>query len=164
MKNVKNYEMFVNENKGEIIKETVLNQDKVNEIILLLKELRVDGETMQEIIKAVGLQDQMLRQLIMSSPISIIKELFDERKDLSGHININDNLYKLYMRKNKKTSLTNQEVFDKGDVIDDWASDVGGSNNSVDNVIELGGVKYLVVTDVEGKVLNPNKKAAVYTD
>ena len=40
----------------------------------------VDGETMQYILERVGMEDQMLRQLIMSQPIEEVEYMFEERK------------------------------------------------------------------------------------
>lgn len=52
------------------------------EIINALKE--VDGETMENIIREVGMEDQMLRQLIMTMPVDQIEYLVAERKELDG--------------------------------------------------------------------------------
>jgi len=52
------------------------------EIINTLKE--VDGETMENIIREVGMEDQMLRQLIMTMPVDQIEYLVAERKELDG--------------------------------------------------------------------------------
>ena len=42
------------------------NGNKIAEIIRLLNDIDVDGETMQYILEEVGMADQMHRQLIMS--------------------------------------------------------------------------------------------------
>ena len=42
----------------------------------------VDGETMQYIIEGVGLQDQMLRQLMMSADRGLVESLWDEIVEL----------------------------------------------------------------------------------
>ena len=50
---------------------------KIEGIIEELNFLEVDGETMQYILREVGLDDQMLKQLVMSMPLeaeSILKE------------------------------------------------------------------------------------------
>jgi hypothetical protein len=41
-----------------------------------------DGETTQQFLGSIGMEDQMLRQLIMSQPIDEIKYLIKEREDL----------------------------------------------------------------------------------
>ena len=42
----------------------------------------IDGETTQQFLGSIGMEDQMLRQLIMSQPIDEIKYLIEEREDL----------------------------------------------------------------------------------
>lgn len=59
----------------------------VEEIIYELKHLTtggecVDGETMQHIIEEVGLQDQMLRQLMMTADRGLVESLWDEIVEL----------------------------------------------------------------------------------
>lgn len=56
----------------------------VDYVIAKLNEIDVDGETMQYIIEQVGMNDQMLRQLIMSNPESDTKDLLDEKIELSN--------------------------------------------------------------------------------
>lgn len=57
--------------------------DRVNVVINILKDIEVDGETMQYIIEEVGMNDQMLRQLVLSNPQSDTKALYDEHIRLS---------------------------------------------------------------------------------
>ena len=57
--------------------------DRVNVVINILKDIEVDGETMQYIIEELGMNDQMLRQLILSNPQSDTKALYDEHIRLS---------------------------------------------------------------------------------
>jgi predicted transcriptional regulator len=59
------------------------NSGVVETIIDMLKFIDVDGETMQHIIEEVGMNDQMLRQLIMSNPESEIKDYLEEKITLS---------------------------------------------------------------------------------
>jgi hypothetical protein len=42
----------------------------------------IDGETTQQFLGSIGMEGQMLRQLIMSQPIDEIKYLIEEREDL----------------------------------------------------------------------------------
>jgi hypothetical protein len=51
------------------------------EIIEALRD--VDGETMQHILEEVGMELQMLRQLIMSAPAGLVESLVEERNDLA---------------------------------------------------------------------------------
>ena len=52
-------------------------------IITALNSIEVDGETMQYIIEKTGMQDQMLRQLIMSASIDEVQELIEEKTKLT---------------------------------------------------------------------------------
>ena len=51
----------------------------VDAVIDYLKAMDVDGETMEYILGEIGMREQMLRQLIMSSPVKDTRELFEER-------------------------------------------------------------------------------------
>ena len=64
--------------KGEI------EMGVVNEAIENFKRIDIDGETMQYIIEKLGMNDQMLRQLILSNPQSDTIDLLNE------HIRLND--------------------------------------------------------------------------
>jgi len=55
---------------------------RVKLAINLLKDIEVDGETMQYILSEVGMEWQMLRQLIMTLPLEQVEYLVEERKDL----------------------------------------------------------------------------------
>ena len=44
-----------------------LKVQRVHEIINMLRDIDVDGETMQYILEKVGMEDQMLKQLIGSA-------------------------------------------------------------------------------------------------
>jgi hypothetical protein len=59
--------------------ETVLGTTKVDAVIQYLNSIEVDGETMEYIIEKVNMREQMLRQLIMSSPVRDTRLLFEER-------------------------------------------------------------------------------------
>lgn len=59
------------------------NSGVVETIIDMLKHIDVDGETMQHIIEEVGMNDQMLRQLIMNNPESETKDYLEEKVTLS---------------------------------------------------------------------------------
>jgi len=64
--------------KGEI------KMGVVNKTIEDLKRIDIDGETMQYIIEKLGMNDQMLRQLILSNPQSDTIDLLNE------HIHLNN--------------------------------------------------------------------------
>jgi|TARA_R110000796_G_scaffold108010_1_gene218889 hypothetical protein len=68
--------------------ENEYTNNRVESIIGMLKSLTqtgdcVDGETMQYILESVGMDDQMLRQLIMSNPQSDTIDLLAEKIELS---------------------------------------------------------------------------------
>ena len=52
-------------------------------VIQQLKQMEVDGETMQYILKQVGMDEQMLRQLMMTMPMNQVEDLMEERKELN---------------------------------------------------------------------------------
>ena len=56
---------------------------KTQSIIQQLKSMEVDGETMQYILKQVGMEEQMLRQLILTMPKQQIDYLIEEREELN---------------------------------------------------------------------------------
>jgi hypothetical protein len=51
-------------------------------IVRTLKDYEVDGETMEELIREVGMEGQMLRQLIMGADIDTVKQLIEEKEQL----------------------------------------------------------------------------------
>jgi len=50
----------------------------VNRVINILREIDVDGETMQYILEKVGMEDQMTRQLMMTANRGYVEQLWDE--------------------------------------------------------------------------------------
>jgi len=54
----------------------------VQTITDLLIDIDVDGETMQHILQKVGMEWQMLRQLMLTMPIEQVEYLMEEREDL----------------------------------------------------------------------------------
>ena len=65
-------------------------EERINQAIGILKNLTwndnsVDGETMQYILKEVGMEDQMLRQLMMSQPIEEVRYMFEEREEFEDN-------------------------------------------------------------------------------
>ena len=66
-------------------------RDKVERVISDLSHIGVDGETMQYILERVGMEDQMLRQLIMSQPIEELKYMYEERRLFESFSNLGIN-------------------------------------------------------------------------
>ena len=58
------------------------NPQRVKLVIDVLKDIEVDGETMQCILKEIKMDWQMLRQLMLTIPIEQVEYLIEERKDL----------------------------------------------------------------------------------
>jgi hypothetical protein len=56
----------------------------IQDVIKWLQTNEIDGETMENIIREVGMEDQMLRQLILTMPIEQVEPLINERKELDG--------------------------------------------------------------------------------
>ena len=54
-------------------------------VVTLLNSLEVDGETMEYIIRKVGMEEQMMRQLILNSTTHtfFIEELLKEKLEVS---------------------------------------------------------------------------------
>ena len=88
MKNMKNQNPKMNDVSEYII----------DNIIFQLNYIDVTGEDMQYILESVGMEDQMLRQLIMTSDQDRIEELYGERLLLEDAHNI-VNEYKETMQK-----------------------------------------------------------------
>jgi hypothetical protein len=59
--------------KDHHLVQTVINQ---------LNDIDVDGETMQHILQKVGMEWQMLRQLMLTMPLEQVEYLMEEREDL----------------------------------------------------------------------------------
>ena len=55
------------------------NEIKAKAIIQHLKSMDIDGETMQHILNEVGMDVQMLRQLMMTQPLSEVQWMMKER-------------------------------------------------------------------------------------
>ena len=56
------------------------------EIIGMLKHMEVDGETMEHIIRSVGMEEQMLRQLFLGAKKEMLWDLSLEKKQLERSI------------------------------------------------------------------------------
>jgi len=57
------------------------NKVIVDTVIDLLIDIDCDGETMEFILRKVGMEYQMLRQLMMTMPLEQVEYLLEERKD-----------------------------------------------------------------------------------
>jgi hypothetical protein len=66
-------------------------KERINQVIGILKNLTwkgdcVDGETMQYILNKVGMEDQMLKQLVMSQPIEDVRYMIEEREEFEEEL------------------------------------------------------------------------------
>lgn len=59
--------------------EQLNKEEKLSTIIELCNDIEIDGETLEYIIRAIGMETQMLRQLIMSAEMSAVQELVEEK-------------------------------------------------------------------------------------
>ena len=64
------------------MQESNYNELMIKDIISKLRIIGVDGETMQYILKSVGMEDQILSQLMMSVDLGSVEYQFEERKEL----------------------------------------------------------------------------------
>jgi hypothetical protein len=58
-----------------------MDREKVQDVIDILRDIEVDGETMQYILECVGMSDQMTRQLIMTGDLNEIESTYQERTE-----------------------------------------------------------------------------------
>jgi hypothetical protein len=56
---------------------------RIDRIIGLMLQADLDGETMEYIINQVGMQEQMLRQLVMTAELTQVQQLLEERMELA---------------------------------------------------------------------------------
>jgi hypothetical protein len=66
-------------------KKIKIMKEEIQLVTEILNILEIDGETMQHVIENTGMQDQMLRQLIMSAPIDQVQELITEKINLTKY-------------------------------------------------------------------------------
>jgi len=66
--------------------EREIEMGVVNEAIENFKRIDIDGETMQYIIEKLGMDDQMLRQLVMTKPKSQTEELLNEKIEMLRYV------------------------------------------------------------------------------
>lgn len=62
-------------------------REAVIQIVHKLQQIDVDGETLEYIIRGLGMEDQMLRQLVMTLPLQQTLQLIQERVELLTNLN-----------------------------------------------------------------------------
>jgi len=80
--NLNNIEIACDLTDDECLGWETYKTEEVNDIIEKLKQLDVDGETMEHIIHSVGMSDQMHRQLVMTKPTEYTNVLLEEKENL----------------------------------------------------------------------------------
>jgi len=71
----------MNKPKTQLMSNPMI-ESTVESVIATLKHINVDGETMEYILKQVGMDWQMLRQLVLTSSLEQVEYLVEEKKDL----------------------------------------------------------------------------------
>lgn len=62
------------------------NQDRADYMVQELMKMDVDGETMQYIIQQVGMEHQMLKQLLMTAKWQDIDAILDDKSELENQL------------------------------------------------------------------------------
>ena len=62
------------------------NQDRADYMVQELMKMNVDGETMQYIIQQVGMEHQMLKQLLMTARWQDIDVILDDKSELENQL------------------------------------------------------------------------------
>lgn len=118
-------------------------------IIQDLKQMDVDGETMQFILKQVGMEWQMLRQLMLTMPMEQIGYLLEEREELEPLLTNNQ-------------LATSQFIVENGMLVDKYPCDVNvsgdqQSNGSQEFIYTYKNNDYCVWMDWDNKPILPNE-------
>jgi len=58
--------------------------DAIDKVVKTIRENEFDGETMEHILRETGMEQQMLRQLVLKATIDEISELICEKMELIG--------------------------------------------------------------------------------
>lgn len=72
----------------KVMEQTQLMQahpGSVETVIDILKHMDIDGETMEHILREVGMEDQMLKQLLVKANYETLVELILERNEVQSH-------------------------------------------------------------------------------
>ena len=70
---------------AKAVRDAIAKSEKeVNDIIEKLKEIDVDGETMEYIINSVGMADQIHRQLVLKNTLELTNQLLKEKEELNN--------------------------------------------------------------------------------
>jgi hypothetical protein len=56
-------------------------ESEIRQIVLQLRGLELTGEETQQLLEAIGMESQMLRQLMMTQPMYDVQYILEERID-----------------------------------------------------------------------------------
>ncbi len=100
--------------------EKMINEIFVRSSITMLNTIFVDGETMEFIIKEVGMREQMLKQLVMGATDEMLNPILAERESLKPKVtNIEDEIVEVFVNGVWDTSFektAHVEIFSVGEV------------------------------------------------
>jgi hypothetical protein len=55
-----------------------MKNEKLNQVIAILNEIDIDGETMEDVLEQVGLREQVVHQILESEKYNAVKKLWDD--------------------------------------------------------------------------------------
>lgn len=55
---------------------------KLSTIIELCRDIEIDGETTEYVLRAIGMEDQILRQLVLNADWDKLNYLIEEKRDI----------------------------------------------------------------------------------
>jgi hypothetical protein len=53
-------------------------------VVMALTDYNINGEELETLIRDLGMEEQMLRQLVMKADIDVVNELIREKEELEG--------------------------------------------------------------------------------
>tara|TARA_R110002074_G_scaffold45138_6_gene117193 strand:+ start:1617 stop:7373 length:5757 start_codon:yes stop_codon:yes gene_type:complete len=177
-----NYYIEGNISQSELykVRKIIVNQNATAEIgyfdgIKEAKEDKVFANSMKKEGKTPFQETEISIQVVDRSKnrfkfryiVDELNKIFGKRADGFQLWKDGEEISGWYAKGGKITdSMIWNNMQDDGDIIEHWASDVGGSNESVDNIITYSnGKKYLVTTNFDqDMLLTPSKIATEWED
>jgi hypothetical protein len=65
-----------------IRKKDMNKEEEVLKIIELCRNIEIDGETTEYILRTIGMEEQMLRQLVLNADWDKLNYLIEEKQDI----------------------------------------------------------------------------------
>ena len=94
------------------ILETDYQQRTYAEVLLKLKEMGIDGESMQQLIEDVGMTEQMVSQLVKSNQTDALFALMELNELQEGLLSANDELDDYLLSKMTEDHNFYKKVYD----------------------------------------------------